>query len=79
MFVIINHSFDMQFYRIIFILVAIGSVAVDTDFGSVVGASAAADRPHDVHVDEYVDLVNVYFEHKHVSILTQFTCFSLSK
>lgn len=69
----------MQFDCIVFILFAIGLVAVDKDYGSVVGSFAAADRPHDVYVDEYIDLVNVYFQHKHVSILTQFTCFSMSK
>lgn len=62
----------MQYNCIIFILVAIGYIMVD----SVV--TVVADRPQDDFVDEYIDLVNVYFEHKHISILTQFTCFTAS-
>lgn len=58
----------MHFNCIIFIQFAVGYIA-----------SGVAGEPQDALVNQYLDLVNVYFEYKHVSILTQFTCFSMGE
>lgn len=40
---------------------------------------AKAIRSQDASVGQYIDLVNIYFKYKHVSVLTEFTCFSNGK
>lgn len=65
-FVIINHSTVMRFSCIVFLLLTYGYVA--SRFSS-----------NDIFIERYVDLVNVYFKLRHVSVVTQFTCFSTSK
>lgn len=60
-----NYSSDMQLLCFgIYFLFAIASIAA---------------KPQDAFVQRYLDLVNVYFKYRHVSVLTQFTCFSPSK
>lgn len=64
---IINHSrFDMRFKCISFIMACICGYIT-------------ANRAQDAFVGQYIDLVNVYFKHKQVSILSEFTCFSIGK
>lgn len=36
-------------------------------------------QPQDAFVERYLDLVQIYFKFRYVSVLTQFTCFSKSK
>lgn len=67
--VIINHfSFEMRFNCILFVIAFVcGYVTVDSIC------------TQDAFVGKYIDLVNVYFKYKQISVLTEFTCFSIGK
>lgn len=39
-------------------------------------ATAYATVNQDIFIDKYLDLVKTYFQYRHISVLTHFTCFS---
>lgn len=40
---------------------------------------ATANGAQDAFVGQYIDLVNVYFKYKQVSVLSEITCFSMGE